>query len=88
MNCSEVVEKLFDRGTPAEQVVEIMEQLDDELVMADRELAIRAGLLRARTRGKGLSLGDRYCLALAACRNAVALTADQAWARPRYWLIH
>jgi PIN domain nuclease of toxin-antitoxin system len=41
---------------------------------------MRAGLLRAGTRGKGLSLGDRYCLALAASRNAVAVTADRAWA--------
>lgn len=73
---SEVVSKLTDRGTPAAQIVEIMGQLDVELVTADRELAMRAGLLRAETRGKGLSLGDRYWLALAASRNAVAVTAD------------
>lgn len=80
VNYSEVVAKLVVRGTPAEQIVEIMEQLDVELVMADRALAMRAGLLRAETRGTGLSLGDRYCLALAASRDAVAVTADQAWA--------
>lgn len=80
VNYSEVVAKLVDRGTPAEQIVEIMGQLDVELVTADRELAMRAGLLRAETRGKGLSLVDRYCLALAASRNAVAVTADRAWA--------
>ncbi len=80
VNYSEVVAKLVDRGTPAEQIVDIMGQLDVELVAADRELAMRAGLLRAGTRGKGLSLGDRYCLALAASRNAVAVTADRAWA--------
>jgi len=77
---SEVVAKLVDRGSPAEQIVEIMEQLDVEVVPADRELAMRAGLLRAETRGKVLSLGDRYCLALAASRNAVAVTADRDWA--------
>ena len=80
VNYSEVVSKLVDRGTPAEQIVEIMGQLDVELVTADRELAMRAGLLRAESRGKGLSLGDRYCLALAASRNAVAVTADRSWA--------
>lgn len=80
VNYSEVVSKLVDRGTPAEQIVEIMEQLNVELITADRELAMQAGLLRAETRGKGLSLGDRYCLALAASRNAVAITADRAWA--------
>jgi hypothetical protein len=45
---------------------------------ADRELAMWAGRLRAETRGKGLSLGDRYCLARTASRNAVAVTADRA----------
>lgn len=80
VNYSEVISKLVDRGTPAEQIVEIMAQLDVEVVPADRELAMRAGLLRAETRGKGLSLGDRYCLALAASSNAVAVTADRAWA--------
>lgn len=80
VNYSEVVAKLVDCGTPPEQIVEIMEQLDVELVMADRALAMKAGLLRAETRGTGLSLGDRYCLALAASRDAVAVTADQAWA--------
>lgn len=80
VNYSEVISKLVDRGTPAEQIVEIMAQLDVDVVPADRELAMRAGLLRAETRGKGLSLGDRYCLALAASRNAVAVTADRAWA--------
>lgn len=80
VNYSEVVAKLVDRGAPADQIVEIMEQLDVELVIADRDLAMRAGLLRAETRGKGLSLGDQYCLALAASRNAVAVSSDQAWA--------
>lgn len=80
VNYSEVVSKLVDRGTPADQIVEIMEQLDVEVVPADSELAMSAGLLRVDTRAKGLSLGDRYCLALAASRGAVALTADRAWA--------
>lgn len=80
VNYSEVVAKPVDRGTPSKQIVEIMEQLDVELVTADGELAMRSGLLCAKTRGEGLSLGDQYCLALAASRNAVAVTADHAWA--------
>lgn len=79
VNYSEVVSKLVDRGIPTDQIVEIMGQLDVEVVPADSELAMMAGLLRAKTRTKGLSLGDRYCLALAVSRNAVALTADRAW---------
>ena len=80
MNYSEVVAKLADCGTRAEQTVEIIEQLDAELLTAHRELAIGAGPLRAEARSKGLSLRDRYCLAQAASRNAVAVTADRAWA--------
>lgn len=80
VNYCEVVAKLVDPDTPAEQIVEIMEQLDVGVVPADRELAMRAGLLRAEARGKALSLGDQYRLALAASRNAVGVTADRAWA--------
>ena len=36
--------------------------------------------LYERTRKAGLSLGGRACLALAARRNATAVTADKAWA--------
>lgn len=50
------------------------------MVPTDSELAMRTGLLHAETRANGLSLGDRYCLALAASRNAIAQTADRAWA--------
>ena len=32
------------------------------------------------TRGAGLSLGDRYCLALAQRLGVPVLTADQQWA--------
>jgi ribonuclease VapC len=38
-----------------------------------------AGGLIAQTRSKGLSLGDRACLALAIILHAPVYTADQAW---------
>jgi PIN domain nuclease of toxin-antitoxin system len=79
VNYSEVVAKLVDRGTPREQILEIMAQLDVEVVPVDRAQATTAGLLRGGTRSAGLSLGDRMCLALAIGRNAVALTTDRAW---------
>lgn len=40
-------------------------------------------MLRPQTRGFGLSLGDRACLALARQANLPALTADQAWVELR-----
>lgn len=80
-NYSEVVAKLVDRGTPADQILEIMAQLDVEVVPVDRGQATAAGLLRGDTRGAGLSLGDRMCLALAMSRKGVAVTADRAWSQ-------
>lgn len=79
VNYSEVVAKLVDRGTPREQILEIMAQLDVDVVPVDRAQATTAGLLRAETRSAGLSLGDRACLALAQARDAVALTTDRIW---------
>lgn len=79
VNYHEVVAKLVDRGAPADQIIDIMAQLDVEVVPADREQATAAGLLRKETRAVGLSLGDRSCLALAKLRGAIALTADRAW---------
>lgn len=79
-NYAEVVAKLVDRGTPRDQILEIMAQLDVEVVPVDRAQATTAGLLRGDTRRAGLSLGDRLCLALAIDRDAVALTTDRVWA--------
>lgn len=79
VNYSEVVAKLVDRGTPGDQILEIMAQLDVDVVPVDRDQASTAGLLRGETRSAGLSLGDRMCLALAIGRNAIALTTDRQW---------
>ncbi|MDP3523658.1 MAG: PIN domain-containing protein, partial [Hoeflea sp.] len=51
-----------------------------DVVPLDTETALLAGRLREATRGRGLSLGDRACLALAIRENAIALTADRNWA--------
>ena len=45
----------------------------------DGWLAATAIELRLATRLRGLSLGDRACLALALRENAEVLTADKAW---------
>ncbi len=49
------------------------------LTPVDDDLAIRAALLEPLTRSRGLGIGDRLCLALAARSDAVALTANTAW---------
>ncbi len=46
---------------------------------ADVDTAKLAGHLRAATVGAGLSLGDRFCLALALREGLPAWTADRQW---------
>lgn len=79
VNLTEVASKLLDSGLSPEQVER---QLDDYgLVVADfdRDLAMRAALLRPTTRHKGLSLGDRACIALAVREKLPVMTADRVW---------
>jgi len=49
------------------------------VVAADDALAWEAGGLRSVTASAGLSLGDRFCLALAKRLGVAAYTADKAW---------
>ncbi len=80
VNYSEVVAKIVERGGTIEVVVAILDPLYLDIVDFDRPQAIEAGRLRSKTKGAGLSFGDRACLALAATRDLTALTADRAWA--------
>lgn len=79
VNLSEVVARLVDRGMAPAQARQAIRGLELRVDVFDADLAIEAGLLRAATRAHGLSLGDRACLALAAQRQAEAVTADRAW---------
>lgn len=51
-----------------------------EVVPLSPSLALAVASVYARTRGTGLSLGDRACLALAQDLGIPAVTADGAWA--------
>jgi PIN domain nuclease of toxin-antitoxin system len=79
VNISEVVAKLADRGLPAGEIRTITDALAIKSVDFDESVAHLAGLLRPATRGQGLSLGDRACLALAMQSNATAVTCDRSW---------
>lgn len=80
VNYAESIAKMVDLGVPIEQLLAFVAGLSLEIVPLDERTAELAGILRADTRGAGLSLGDRCCLALAKRMGAVALTADRAWA--------
>ena len=79
VNLSEVAAKLIEKGVPAEAMRESLDALGLTVVPFDAELAYQAGLLRALTRERGLSLGDRAGLALARSLSVPILTADQSW---------
>lgn len=79
VNAAEVVGKLVDRGRTADEARDMVLLLPCTIVPLELETGLEAGRLRARTRERGLSLGDRACLALAAARGAIALTAERSW---------
>jgi ribonuclease VapC len=81
VNLTEVVTKLVAKGTPLEEVREILVGIEPRVHAHDEQLAVDAGAIHADTRRLGLSLGDRACLALARRLGAIALTSDRAWSR-------
>lgn len=81
VNLSEVVAKLIDDGVPEAEIRLAIGRLELDVHAFDVQHAYLAGVLRGGTRGLGLSLGDRACLALAQSLGAPALTADRSWSR-------
>ena len=81
VNLAEVTSKFVRERVALGTVREWIDALELDIRPFDRELAYAAGALVPATRGHGLSLGDRACLALAGRFGALALTTDRAWSR-------
>lgn len=79
VNLAEVVSHFIQAGMPAAEVDAMLHPLPVEIVAADQGLAHIAGRMRAVTASAGLSLGDRFCLALAQRDGLPAMTADKQW---------
>ena len=79
VNLSEVAAKLSDRGMPSIQAQELLSGLGLAVRPFDERLAYMAGALRETTRSKGLSLGDRACLALGLSEGVPVVTVDRKW---------
>jgi ribonuclease VapC len=79
VNVAETAAALLRRGMPAAQAVLALEAIAVRTIAADHPQAVEAGLLRQVTDAAGLSLGDRFCLALARKLGRPVLTADRAW---------
>ena len=78
-NQAEVISHYVHLGAPLEEVREMLEALPYTVMTADEALGWAAGALRAITSSAGLSLGDRFCLALAKKLDVPVYTADRAW---------
>jgi PIN domain nuclease of toxin-antitoxin system len=80
VNVAEVAATL-GRHFSMEEVKAILGDSGPVPMAADEEMAIDAGLLRPATDFAGLSLADRFCLALGRRHGLPVVTADRAWAR-------
>lgn len=79
VNYTEVLSKLIDRGLGAEEAIQDLSDLDIAIVPTGQEVAEEAARLRSVSKGAGLSLGDRFCLAFAKSLGVPAVTTDRAW---------
>ena len=79
VNYAEVVAKLVERGSNPAQLQAALRSIALTTVDFDAALAHRTGVLRGETRKRGLSLGDRACLALAEREGVPAITGDRNW---------
>ncbi len=79
VNYAEVVAKLVERGSTSGQAQSALRSIALTTSDFDIVLAQRTGALRAETIRRGLSLGDRACLALAEREGVPAVTGDRTW---------
>ena len=82
VNLCEVAGKLTDRGMPAPAVAEALDSLHLTVHDFDEDLGLAAAELR-RVVPRGLSVGDRACLALARRLRLPAIPAEKEWKQLR-----
>ena len=80
VNLSEVMGKLHGLGAPGVEASNRIYHFGIDIVEFHHGHAMHAASLEAELRGRGLSLADRACLALARTRDWPVLTAQRAWA--------
>jgi ribonuclease VapC len=79
VNFAEVVTVLNNDGYVSDQINIILDAYNITVIPFDETQAKICGNLRQVTRSRGLSLGDRACLALALQKGLPVLTADRTW---------
>ena len=79
LNYCEIVGWLAERGSTANDIEKFVAPFALTVDVFDRARATAAGLLAAKTMRRGISLGDRACLALATELGLPVVTGDRAW---------
>jgi ribonuclease VapC len=79
VNLAEIVSHYAKLGASRSDIEAMLRPLPIRVVPVDAALSYEAGMLRPLTLPGGLSLGDRYCLALAKREGVPALTAERRW---------
>lgn len=81
VNLEEILTKCVDRERDIQWVNELIQELEIGVIPFDEKLAIGSANLRKTTKSKGLSLGDRACLATAQSLQVTVITADKIWCK-------
>ena len=80
VNYTEIISRLIDFGSAPDDAVLSARELNMQVYALDAQGAADAGALRAFIKSRGLSLGDRACLALGKRLALPVYTADRVWA--------
>lgn len=80
VNLTEVASYMIRQGMAPDEAEMLLRDLSLVVEDYDENQAFAAAGLLNKTASKGLSLGDRACLALALTKGLPVLTADRAWA--------
>jgi ribonuclease VapC len=83
VNLAEVGAKMIERGAALELLEAEIRAAEITVVAFDAAQAMESARLRPATKERGLSLGDRACLALAARTDRIVLTSDRDWTEVR-----
>ena len=79
VNISETASILLESEMSFQEVQECLSPLISVIVPFDEEQAFYTAGLRKHTKSKGLSLGDRACIALGIKMKLPVYTADKIW---------
>ena len=80
VNYAEVATILSKLGMPSDVIEITLKNMIGDVIAFDQSQALITGTLQIHTQSKGLSLGDRACLALGITMRLPIYTADKIWA--------